>query len=95
MQVPRSAFSAPIMPRMPDQENMDAQTVAKRLEPRLKMSATECKIVRQLSISHSNTHLQLCFHCATCKGILWLIDKTKNVSVSLYINLCLRRADPA
>ena len=51
-----------MIPKMPDQENMDAQIVAKRLKPRLKMSATECRIVRQLSISHSRTHLQLCFH---------------------------------
>ena len=70
MQKPRSAFNAPMIPKMPDQENMDAQIVAKRLKPRLKMSATECKIVRQLSMSHSSIHLQLCFHCTTCIGTL-------------------------
>ena len=68
MHVPNKPFKAPMMPRMPDQENMDAHIVAKRLKPRLKISATECRIVRQLSMSQSRTHLQLCFHCVICQG---------------------------
>ena len=65
MQAPSKALEDPMIPSAPDQENMEAQIVAKRLKPRLKMRATECRMVRQLKMSQSTTHLQPCFHCVT------------------------------